>query len=216
MNEIKEIEIPLLEATNENLKGYGYLIDNYDESNIEIVTWPKQGWREIDEGTGNEGGITQGSFEVWWDDKILYGKNNAVQHKSEYEIDGKYILGYSSLSQDESKKNVPYVPPKKIYMWHANYHPDGGQLFFPTQNKPFISPLALPGDDIKAEHFKAFYFDGKKGLYIHPDIWHEGVFSINKKSSFKGKQGKVHARVSIDFKKEFNKYIYFKTELPGQ
>ena len=89
MNEIKEIEIPLLEATNENLKGYGYLIDNYDESNIEIVTWPKQGWREIDEGTGNEGGITQGSFEVWWDDKILYGKNNAVQHKSEYEIDGK-------------------------------------------------------------------------------------------------------------------------------
>ena len=34
MNEIKEIEIPLLEATNENLKGYGYLIDNYYESNI--------------------------------------------------------------------------------------------------------------------------------------------------------------------------------------
>ena len=26
-------------------------------------------------------------------------------------------------------------------------------------------------------------------------------------------QGKVHARVSIDFKKEFNKYLFFKTKL---
>jgi hypothetical protein len=28
-----------------------------------------------------------------------------------------------------------------------------------------------------------------------------------------GKQGKVHARVSIDFKKELNKYLFFKTKL---
>ena len=48
------VEIPLVKATNETLKGYGYLIDSYENSDIEIVTWPKQGWREIDEGTGNE------------------------------------------------------------------------------------------------------------------------------------------------------------------
>ena len=51
----KEIEIPLVKATNENLKGYGYLIDSFENSDIEIVTWPKQGWRDIEEGTGNEG-----------------------------------------------------------------------------------------------------------------------------------------------------------------
>ena len=28
----KEIEIPLVKATNENLKGYGYLIDSFDKS----------------------------------------------------------------------------------------------------------------------------------------------------------------------------------------
>ena len=38
-----EIEIPLVKATNENLKGYGYLIDSFEKSEIEIVTWPKQG-----------------------------------------------------------------------------------------------------------------------------------------------------------------------------
>ena len=36
------IEIPLIKATNENLKGYGYLIDSYENSDIEIVTWPNK------------------------------------------------------------------------------------------------------------------------------------------------------------------------------
>ena len=40
----QEIEIPLIQANDENLKGYGYLIDTYEKSEIEIVTWPKQGW----------------------------------------------------------------------------------------------------------------------------------------------------------------------------
>ena len=212
MSLTQTFEIPLIKATNESLRGYGYLIDSYENSDIEIVTWPKQGWREIDKGTGNEGGATEGSFDTWWDGSTLYGQNNAVQHKSEYEVDGKYILGYSS-SPDTLIKNQNYIFPKEMYIWHANYHPDGGQLFFPTKPGAFISPLALPGDDIKVEDFKAFYFDGSKGLYIHPNIWHEGVFPIDEKNSFMGKQGKVHARVSIDLKKEFKKYLFFKTEL---
>ena len=209
MSSAQAIQIPLIKATNENLKGYGYLIDSYEKSEIEIVTWPKQGWRDIEEGTGNEGGVTEGSFDTWWEGDILYGQNNAVQHNSDYEVDGKYILGYSSLPDNLSQN----TDPNKIFIWHANYHPDGGQLFFPTESKPFISPLALPGDDIKIEDFKAFYFDGSQGLYIHPNIWHEGVFPVDNKSSFMGKQGKVHARVSIDLAKEFNKYIYFYTKL---
>ncbi len=213
MSSIQTIEIPLIKATNESLKEYGYLIDSYENSDIEIVTWPKQGWREIDKGTGNEGGATEGSFDTWWEGSTLYGQNNAVQHNdSEYEIDGKYILAYSS-NPDTLVKNKKYEPPSEMYIWHVNYHPDGGQLFFPTKPGVFISPLALPGDDVKVEDFKAFYFDGTKGLYIHPNIWHEGVFPIEEKSSFMGRQGKVHARVSIDLKEEFNKYINFKTSL---
>ena len=212
MSSIKSFEIPLIKATNENLKGYGYLVDSYETTEIEIVTWPKQGWREIEEGTGNEAGTTEGSFDTWWNENTLYGRNNAVQHKSPYEVDGKYILGYSS-HPEKNIKEENFKCPKEIYIWHVNYHPDGGQLFFPSKNGAFISPLALPGDDIKIEDFKAFYFDGSQGLYIHPNIWHEGVFPIEQTSSFKGKQGKVHARVSVDIKKEFNTYIFFKTKL---
>ena len=210
MSSISKTEIPLIEATNKSLEGYGYLVDNFDKCEIEIVTWPKQGWRNIEEGTGNEGGTTEGPFETWWEKNILYGKNNAVEHKSEYDKEGKYLLGYSSVPED-SKKKLITKDPKQIYIWHVNYHPDGGQLFFPENNKPFISPLALPGDDIQLNNFKAFYFHGSKGLYIHPNIWHEGVFPTKGRATFKGKQGKVHARVSIDLLKEFKSYIYFKT-----
>ena len=210
MSSISKTEIPLIEANNKSLEGYGYLVDNFDKCKIEIVTWPKQGWRNIEEGTGNEGGTTEGPFETWWEKNILYGKNNAVEHKSEYDKEGKYLLGYSSVPEDFKNKLIT-TDPKQIYIWHVNYHPDGGQLFFPQVNKPFISPLALPGDDIQLNHFKAFYFQGSQGLYIHPNIWHEGVFPTKGRATFKGKQGKVHARVSIDLLKEFKSYIYFKT-----
>ena len=209
MSSIDKIEIPLIEATNQNLKEYGYLVNDFDQCEIEIVTWPKQGWRNIEEGTGNEGGTTEGPFETWWEESILYGRNNAVEHKGEYDKDGRYLLGYSSDPDDSSNKFTS-EDPKQIYIWHVNYHPDGGQLFFPKDNKPYISPLALPGDDIQPNNFKAFYFDGSQGLYIHPNIWHEGVFPTKGRATFKGKQGKVHARVSIDLLEEFNSYIYFK------
>jgi len=212
MTNIKKIEIPLIEATSKSLEGYGCLIDNYEKCEIEILTWPKQGWREIDKGTGNEGGTTEGPFETWWEEGILYGRNNAVEHKSKYDKDGKYLLGYSSDPND-SNKNFAKEDPEKIYIWHVNYHPDGGQLFFPNNNKPFISPLALPGDDIQPKNFKAFYFDGSQGLYIHPNIWHEGVFPTKGKAVFRGKQGKVHARVSIDLLKEFESYLYFRVTI---
>jgi len=212
MSSNNKIEIPLIEATNQNLKGYGYLVNDYDQCEIEIVTWPKQGWRNIEEGTGNEGGTTEGPFETWWEQNILYGRNNAVEHKSEYDKDGRYLLGYSS-DPDDSKNNLITEDPTQIYIWHVNYHPDGGQLFFPENNKPFISPLALPGDDIQPDNFKAFYFNGSQGLYIHPNIWHEGVFPTKGRATFKGKQGKVHARVSIDLHKEFKSYLYFNVSI---
>ena len=212
MPSFNKVEIPLVNATNENLKGYGYLVDVYDQCKIEIVTWPKRGWRDIEEGTGNEGGTTEGPFEAWWEQNILYGRNSAVEHKSEYDKDGRYLLGYSS-DPDTLKKNYIKEDPKQIYIWHVNYHPDGGQLFFPKENKPFISPLALPGDDIQLNDFKAFYFNGSQGLYIHPNIWHEGVFPTKERATFRGKQGKVHARVSIDLLEEFKSYLCFKVDI---
>jgi len=65
-----------------------------------------------------------------------------------------------------------------VLLWHVNYHPDGGQLFWPLDGKPFVVPVALPGDDVKPEDFVAFRSDGSFGIYIHPNIWHEGEKSM--------------------------------------
>jgi ureidoglycolate hydrolase len=90
-----------------------------------------------------------------------------------------------------------------MLLWHANYHPDGGQLFFPLDDAPYYVPLARRGDDARPEDFVCFRCDGARGLYVHPGVWHEGVFARRERQRFFDQQGAVHARVSIDFAREF-------------
>jgi len=188
------VELRLVRATPEALDGYGHLVDSYHDTEIEIVTWPATGWRPVDPGTGNEGGVTEGLFEFWWAGDLLRGRNRAVEDS--------YLLGWSR-PPDEASEQAPPGQRTRLLIWHANYHPDGGQLFFPRQAVPFVAPLALPGDDVKPKDFVAFYCDGTQGLYIHPGVWHEAVVPLAEAASFDDKQGKVHARISVNFVEEF-------------
>jgi ureidoglycolate hydrolase len=68
-------------------------------------------------------------------------------------------------------------------------------------------PLAMPGDDVTPEKFTTFVCDGSCGLYIHPGIWHGPVIALDDKVELLDRQGRVHARVSVDFPKEFGLYL---------
>jgi Ureidoglycolate lyase len=190
---LARIEMPIVEATDAALKGYGRLIDDPNDCRIEIVRWPAQGGRPVDEDSGDQGGTTEGVFVSEWRGDILYGRNEAV--------DGHYVLAYACDPELASTDHAS--PPDRMMLWHANYHPDGGQLFFPLDRAPFYVPLALAGDDVTPDRFVCFRFDGRQGLYIHPDIWHEGVFTLHGTQRFFDRQGAVHARVSVDFAREF-------------
>ena len=155
---LAHFKIPIVEATAESVKGYGWLVDDPANCKIEIIRWPAQGSRPVDTDSGDEGGTTEGIFSSEWKGDILYGSNEAV----------------------------------------------GGQMFFPLENEPFLVPVALPGDDISPEKFICFLCNGSQGLYIHANVWHEGVFAISGKRRFLDRQGAVHARVSVDFAREFN------------
>lgn len=37
-----------------------------ENGNFEIRQWPQPGWREMDPGTGDEAGTTEGQFNVRW------------------------------------------------------------------------------------------------------------------------------------------------------
>lgn len=190
---LTRVRIPVINATSESVAPYGALVDDPHGFPVEIVRWPTQGWRPVDTDSGDEGGTTEGVFASQWRGDVLYGSNEAVG--------GNYILGYAvePTEADESHER----PPRGILLWHANYHPDGGQLFYPLDRRPFVVPVALPGDDVQPQDFVCFRFDGACGFYIHPNIWHEGVFSVSGSQRFFDKQGAVHARVSVDFAREF-------------
>jgi hypothetical protein len=190
---LRTVTMPVVEATPQALHGYGHLVDAVDECAIEIVRWPAQGHRPIDADTGDQGGTTEGVFVSEWKGDILYGRNEAVG--------GHYILAYGCAPEHAREDRA--APPRRMLLWHANYHPDGGQLFFPLERRPFYVPLALPGDDVTPERFVCFRFAGERGLYIHPNIWHEGVFGLAGTQRFFDRQGAVHARVSVDFAREF-------------
>lgn len=190
--------VPLIDATAESLKGFGCLVDDPDGFEIEITRWPAQGWRPVDEGTGDEGGTVEGIFHLQWTGDVLMARNDAVK--------GEYVLGWSCDPQS-AKTDAQTAKRDQVLLWHMNYHPDGGQLFFPLDNKPFVVPLALPGDDLAPDSVIAFWCDGSTGIYIHPNIWHEGVFCAYDTHAFRDVQGRVHARVSCDIGKEFGVYL---------
>ena len=191
-------QVPLIEASDQTMRGYGCLVADPDEFEIEIVRWPARGWRSVDVGTGDEAGYVEGIFQCAWDGDVLRAENAAVG--------GDYVLGWSCDPQTATTDRTT-VRRDKVLLWHMNYHPDGGQLFFPLDKKPFVVPVALPGDDLTPEKIVAFWCDGGKGLYIHPDIWHDGVFPATDRQRFLTRQGRVHARVSCDLGEEFGIYL---------
>ena len=117
---LKRVTIPIVEATAESLAGYGHIVSDMDEVEIEIVRWPAQGHREVDPDSGDEGVTTEGLFICEWKGDILYGRNSAVS--------GHYILGYGTEPKKADEHHT--LDPKTLLVWHANYHPDGGQCFF--------------------------------------------------------------------------------------
>jgi hypothetical protein len=186
------VDVPVIRATAQSMKGFGEIVRDPRTHEVAITTWPTRGWRKMDEGTGNEGGTTEGIFACEWQGNCLVGRNEAVG--------GHYVLGFRD-PPDQLKPGG--LSTGRVLLWHCNYHPDGGQFFYPLDGKPFVVPVAPPGDDVKPEDFVAFWSDGSFGIYIHADIWHEGPFPVNQSGRFQDKQGRVHGRISCDLPREF-------------
>ena len=188
-------DVPLVAASADTLRGLGAIVDDPHDYPVEIVPWPVSGRRALDPGTGIEGGTTTGTFEVSWEGELLFARNHAVG--------GHYLLGWATDPAVATRGPVPEQPPAQVLLWHANYHPDGGQLFFPLDGSPFVALLAPPGDDVTPADFVAVRVDGGRGLYVAPGVWHDAVFPLAPRAAFHGEQGRVHARVSCHVAREF-------------
>ena len=121
-------------------------------------------------------------------------------------MEDKYLLGWTK-DPAEASAQIDCPDRSQLLLWHANYHPDGAQLFYPLDGTPFIAALAKPGDDMTPKDWVAFYFDGSVGVCIHPGVWHEAIIPLTDTARFYDKQGKVHGRVGCDFNKEFGVFL---------
>jgi ureidoglycolate lyase len=189
---------PLVVATEASLAGLGQLVRDPHEHPIEIVRWPAQGWRAVDPGSGDQGGVTEGLFTFAWRGETLYARNEAVGDS--------YLFGWSTWPEEASAEGST-TDRTQALIWRANYHPDGGQLVFPAGGGSFVVALAPPGDDVAPEAFTAYWFDGSAGLYVNPNVWHGAFVPHADEAVFLDRQGRVHARVSVDFPREFGCYL---------
>ncbi|WP_079253617.1 ureidoglycolate lyase [Endozoicomonas arenosclerae] len=199
LNDAGTHKVPMIRADAVSFAEYGRIVDNFEQEEIIIETWPAQGWRPVESGTGNEGGTTEGDFEFQRAGELMLARNHAV--------DGQYVTGWFADPATASADNTENVDYSRVLVREANYHPDGGQLFYPKNREPFVALLALPGDDVKPSDFVAFYCDGSFGIQIFPNIWHQPLYPVADYAEFKDKQGKVHACIAVDFVKEFNVYL---------
>lgn len=185
-NRYQVVQVPIIRATHKNFKEYGRITNDYSEEEVVIKPWPVTGPRPLMPATGTGGGVTEGVFSYWYDGDYLHAKNRAVA--------GDYITG----------RLVSSV----ILTREANYHPDGGQVFWAPNACPFILLLARPGDNVTPSDFVGFYFDGTQSVQIWPDIWHQPVFPVGReRADFMTKQGRVHGCVGVDFINEFGVWL---------
>ncbi|OWF50058.1 uncharacterized protein LOC110450914 [Mizuhopecten yessoensis] len=189
-------KVPIVAATNENIRGYGNLVTDFDAEKVEIVPWPVSGRRPLCSGTGTFGGVAEGDFIHEWVGDRCKATSTAIG----WGVDSDYFLG-------RLPKGVNADTKTSVLVREANYHPDGSQCFFPKDRLPFVALFALPGDDIKLEDFRAFYSDGSFGFHILPNVWHQPMIPIGQKAVIRNKQGAVHACVSVDTVDEFGKFL---------
>jgi len=190
--------VPLVVATAQTLSGYGSVVTDFAAGAVTIVTWPQPGWRRVVAGTGNEGGIVEDRFEMV--------RRGEIQHAVNHAVGRSYVTGWFADPAVASEAREP-SDTSRLLTHEANYHPDGGQIFFPRDGASFVALLARPGDDVTPDDFVAFHCDGSFGIRIDPGTWHQPMFPVGERAAFDDKQGRVHACIAVDFVSEFSCYL---------
>lgn len=173
-----------------------FLTSKYSNQTKKYLLIFFKGWRKARTGTDLIPGEDSGEIYYKWEGST-YVADKVIGCRNE--------VGYTlnnSISANPSAPNRNHV-----LVWESTYHPDCGEVFYPKNGNEFIAVLALPGDDLRLESFVAFYCDGSFGIQTHPYVWHQGMYSVKDNMTFLGKQGTLHACVSVNIVKEFGRFL---------
>ena len=148
---------------------------------IEIVRWPAQGTRPVDPDTGDQGGTTEGVFVSEWERRHPVRAQRGRRGPLHPRLRG--ATGAGAPRTRASRRGACCSGTRTTT-------PTADSSSSRWTKRPFYVPLALPGDDVTPERFVCFRFDGRHGLYIHPNIWHEGVFVARRQAALLRQAGR--------------------------
>src|SRR5262249_19769193 len=119
---IRVLPVPLVSALAPRFEAFGRIVRDFAAEEVIIQTWPAQAWRRIEPGTGNQGGVTEGAVVMAREGDLMIARNHAVG--------GHYITGWFA---DPATATRAGTTPcyDRVLVREANYHPDGGQVFWP-------------------------------------------------------------------------------------
>ena len=191
---LARVTMPVVDATAAALDGYGRLVDDPATCAIEIVRWPARGRRPVDPDTGDEAGTTEGTFVSEWKGDVLYGRNEAV--------DGHYILAYGeepAARRSDARARPPAHPALACELSSGRR-----AALLPARAKAVLRAARAAWRRRDARPISSA--SASTAAVASTSIPTSGTRACSRcpaRHRFFDKQGAVHARVSVDFAREF-------------
>ena len=114
--------------------------------------------------------IFSGEFELWWEGDYYRGRNKAVSTTNNTYLAAFGLHPDQAVAQKPSPRlGSPSEQNKspsteEVFLWMSDYHPDGGQLFWPLDppDAPFVVCLGknTHGDDVRSAHYQYRFQQG--------------------------------------------------------
>ncbi|MBK7978183.1 MAG: hypothetical protein IPK07_34705 [Deltaproteobacteria bacterium] len=111
-------------ATPANLAGSGRLVRDFDAAEVTVVPWPVNGRRPLVPGTGAEGGVVEGTFDMARTGERLWAVNHAVGRR--------YLTGWFADPATARDDRTP-ADTSRLFTHEAN---------LPPRRRPGLLPRA--------------------------------------------------------------------------
>ena len=184
------IDVPLVRASP-IAEGFGEIVRD-PKHRIEIVPWPLAGWPSSMPAPATRAARPRASSPANGGATSLRGATRRSAATMS-----------SAFANCRRSRGPARAGDGRVLLWHCNYHPDGGQFFWPIDGQPFVVPVALPATISSRRTSSPSGRTAASASISIPTSGTRACFRSTPTGRFFDKQGKVHARVSCDLAREF-------------
>ena len=162
------------------------------------MRWPAQGWRPVDANSGDQGGVTEGLFEFAWlrrhpvRPQPCGGRQLPVRLEHLAGGRGRRARPAARAGADLARQ----LPSRRRPADLADARPElrrPARAARRRRDAGRASPASGATD--------------RAASTSRPNVWHGAFVPHDDDATFLDRQGRVHARVSVDFPKEFGCYL---------